>query len=65
MGLSVGVSALGVVGCDTTLANNADAFVGLPDPESLRVAMGTPVVRHGEETVDGVKGGRRLPDRCC
>jgi len=50
------------------LASRADAFVGLPEPESLRLAMVDCVVRHGEETVDGVRGGRRLPDverGCC
>lgn len=52
-----------MVGEETTLASKADALVGLPDvPESLREAIGTKVVRHGEDTVDGVSGGRRLPD---
>lgn len=50
-------------GAETTLASKVEALVGLPDvPESLREATGTSVVRHGEETVDGVRGGRRLPD---
>lgn len=47
------------------MASKAEALVGLPDvpdPESLRDAIGTSVVRHGEETVDGVSGGRRLAD---
>jgi hypothetical protein len=61
MGLDAGVSPLGVVGCETTLARRAEAFVGLPAPESRRVAIGA-VERHGEETVDGVRGGRRVPD---
>lgn len=40
------------------------AFVGLPtEPaESLR-GSDTNVVTHGEDTVDGVRGGRRLPER--
>ena len=62
-GLDVGVSALGEAGCEATFARRVEALVGLPDPESLRLAMGAWVVRHGEETVDGVRGGRRLPDR--
>lgn len=64
MGLDEGASPFGVDGCDTTLARRAEAFVGLPAPESLRVAIGS-VERHGEETVDGVRGGRRLPDLAC
>ncbi len=41
----------------------SEALVGLPDdPEFRREATGTYVVRHGDETVDGVSGGRRLPD---
>lgn len=64
-GLALGVSPLGVDGFDATFARRAVALVGLPDPESLRVAMGACVVRQGEETVDGVRGGRRLPDLCC
>ena len=63
IGVPVGVSPRGVVGEDTTLANRADALVGLEDvAESLREVTGTRVVRQGEETVDGVRGGRRLPD---
>lgn len=64
MGLSAGVSPRGVVGDEATLANKAEALVGLPDEpeESRREATRTWVVRHGEETVDGVNGGRRLPD---
>jgi hypothetical protein len=50
-----------VVGDDTTLASKAEALVGL-DPESLRGATETCVERQGEETTDGVSGGRRLPD---
>lgn len=65
MGLEDGVSARGVVGCEATFASNAEALVGLPEPESLRLATGVAVVRHGEETVDGVRGGRRLPERWC
>jgi len=64
-GLPAGVSR-GVAGEETTLASKAEALVGLavvPDAESLRDAMGTSVVRHGEETVEGVSGGRRLQDR--
>jgi hypothetical protein len=64
MGLSGGVSPLGVDGCEATLARSAKALVGLPAPESLRVAIAA-VDRHGEETVDGVRGGRRLPDLAC
>lgn len=64
IGLPCGVSPRGVVGDETTLASKAEALVGLPDDpeESRREVIGTCVVRHGEETVDGVKGGRRLPD---
>lgn len=52
-----------MVGDETTLASKAEALVGLPEvPESRRDVTGTSVVRHGEETVDGVRGGRRLPD---
>jgi hypothetical protein len=52
------------VGDEATFANNTEALVGLPDvPESRREVTGTSVVRHGEETVEGVRGGRRLPDR--
>jgi hypothetical protein len=66
MGLAGGVSPLGVGGCEATFARRAKALVGLPHPESLRVTTGASVVRHGEETVDGVRGGRRrLFDRCC
>ena len=61
MGLDEGVSPLGVGGCETTLARRVEALVGLPAPESRRVAIAV-VERHGEETVDGVRGGRRLPD---
>ena len=51
------------MGDDTTFASKAEALVGLPEfAESLREVTGTKVVRHGEETVDGVRGGRRLPD---
>ena len=55
------------MGVETTLASMSEALVGLPDdPEFRREATGTYVVRHGEETVDGVRGGRRLVDldRC-
>lgn len=65
IGLAPGVSLRGVVGDEATLANNADAFVGLPLEELLeflRDGMGTSVVMHGEDTVDGVRGGRRVPD---
>lgn len=63
-GDGIGISLRGVVGDETTFASKADALVGLLDvPESLREVIGTSVVRHGEETVDGVNGGRRLPDR--
>lgn len=59
-----GFSPRGVVGVETTLARRACALVGLPEElaESLR-GMDINVVRHGEDTVDGVRGGRRLPDR--
>lgn len=65
--LDRGDSTLGVVGWETTFASRAEALVGLlPEPEeSLRLATGVCVVRHGEETVDGVRGGRRLPDLWC
>jgi hypothetical protein len=64
MGLPGGVSPRGVVGDDATLARRTEALVGLPAiPESRRDVVGIKVVRHGEETVDGVRGGRRLPDR--
>jgi hypothetical protein len=63
IGLPGGVSPRGVVGDEATFARRAEALVGLPDvPESRRDVVGTSVVRHGEETVDGVSGGRRLPD---
>lgn len=65
MGLTPGVSLRGVVGEEATLANKADALVGLPLEELLesrREGTGTSVVMHGEETVDGVRGGRRVPD---
>jgi hypothetical protein len=52
-------SLLGVVGVDATFASNEEALVGLPEPESRRAAMGACVLRQGEETVDGVRGGRR------
>jgi hypothetical protein len=64
-GLPRGVSPLGVIGFEATLARSSEALVGLPEPESLREAMGACVERHGEETVDGVRGGRRLPDLWC
>jgi hypothetical protein len=52
-----------VVGDEATFARRTEALVGLPDtPESRRDVVGISVVRHGEETVDGVRGGRRLPD---
>ena len=63
-----GVSPLGVGGGEATFARRTDALVGLPDPESLRLAIVDCVVRHGDETVDGVRGGRRVPDDdlgCC
>lgn len=68
IGLPDGVSALGVDGWEATLASRAEALVGLPDPESRRLAIVDCVVRHGDETVEGVSGGRRLPDAergCC
>lgn len=52
------------MGDEATLARSIEALMGLPEvPESRRDVVGTRVVRHGEETVDGVRGGRRLPDR--
>jgi len=66
IGLPGGVSPRGVVGDEATLARRMEALVGLPDvdvPESRREVTGTSVVRHGEETVDGVRGGRRLAER--
>ena len=39
-GLAVGVSPLGEVGWEATFARRVDALVGLPEPESLRLAMG-------------------------
>jgi hypothetical protein len=65
IGLGEGDSPFGETGLETTFASKASALVGLPEPESLRVTMGACVLRHGEETVDGVNGGRRLPDLCC
>jgi hypothetical protein len=57
------VSPRGVVGDDTTFASKACALVGLPEePAESRRGKETSVVTHGEETVDGVRGGRRLPD---
>jgi hypothetical protein len=55
------------VGEDATFASRTEALVGLPDEvadpaESRRVAIGACVVIQGEETVEGVRGGRRLPD---
>lgn len=64
IGLPGGVSPRGVVGEEATFARRMEALMGLPEvAESRREVVGTRVVRHGEETVDGVKGGRRLPDR--
>lgn len=66
IGLPGGVSPRGVVGDEATLAKRIEALVGLLDvdvPESRREVTGTSVVRHGEETVDGVRGGRRLAER--
>lgn len=60
--LGVGASPRGEVGCEATFASNAEARVGLHDPESLRAAIGVCVLMHGDDTVDGVRGGRRLPD---
>ena len=62
-----GISPRGVVGEEATLASRTEALVGLPeevaDPaESRREAMGACVVMQGEETVEGDKAGRRLPD---
>jgi hypothetical protein len=58
-----GVSLRGVGGDETTFANRAWALVGLPaEPAESRRGRETSVVTHGEETVDGVRGGRRLPD---
>jgi len=59
-----GVSPRGVVGDETTFARRACALVGLPEEELAESRRGrdTSVVRHGEDTVDGVRGGRRLPD---
>jgi hypothetical protein len=65
IGLVVGVSPLGDTGLEATFASKTEALVGLPEPESLRVAMGACVLRHGEDTVEGVRGGRRLPDLWC
>jgi hypothetical protein len=62
-----GVSLRGVGGDETTFASMAWALVGLDaEPAESRRGRETSVVRHGEETVDGVRGGRRLPDldRC-
>lgn len=64
IGLPGGVSPRGVVGDEATFARRKEALLGLPDvAESRREVVGTRVVRHGEETVEGVRGGRRLPDR--
>lgn len=64
MGLPGGVSPRGVVGDEATFASRMDALCGLPEvAESRRQVVGARVVRHGEETVDGVRGGRLLPDR--
>ena len=56
-----------MVGEEATLASRTEALVGLPDDvadpaESRREAIGTCVVMQGEETVEGDKAGRRLPD---
>jgi hypothetical protein len=52
------------VGVETIFAKTACALVGLPEePEESRRGRDTSVVRHGEDTVDGVRGGRLLPDR--
>ncbi len=62
-GPAVAISARDPVGDATTLASMSEALVGLPaEPEFRREATGTYVERHGDETVDGVRGGRRLPD---
>lgn len=55
------------MGEEATLARSTDALVGLPDEvadpaESRREAMGACVVMQGEETVEGDRAGRRLPD---
>ena len=64
IGLPGGVSPRGVVGEEATFARRMEALIGLPEvAESRREVVGTRVVRQGEETVDGVRGGRRLPDR--
>lgn len=64
IGLPGGVSPRGVVGEEATFARRMEALMGLPEvAESRREVVGTRVVRQGEETVDGVRGGRRLPDR--
>jgi hypothetical protein len=66
--IGVGSSLREVGGDDATLASRADALRGLPDDEiadpaeSRRDAIGTCVVMQGEETVEGDKAGRRLPD---
>lgn len=64
IGLGRGVSPRDVAGEEATFASRIEALVGLPDDpaEPLREATGTCVVRHGEETTEGVRGGRRLPD---
>lgn len=56
-----------MVGEEATFASRTDALVGLPDEvadpaESRREAMGACVVMQGEETVEGDRAGRRLPD---
>lgn len=52
------------MGEEATFARRMEALIGLPEvAESRREVVGTRVVRQGEETVDGVRGGRRLPDR--
>ena len=56
-----------MVGEEATLASRTEALVGLPDDvadpaESRREAIGACVVIQGEETVEGDRAGRRLPD---
>ena len=55
------------MGEEATFASRTEALVGLPDDvadpaESRREAMGACVVIQGEETVEGDRAGRRLPD---
>lgn len=63
-GLEAGVPLRGVDGCDATFARSDVAFVGLLHPLSRLEAEEVWLLIQGGETVDGVRGGLRLPDFC-